>query len=213
MAALLQGKGKKNGVIALVVVVAFIPLVVSTGRAMLKNPPLVTENPREKAIGNKLPVKKWVLARRPEGIFSEENCKLVEDSIDIDALEEDEVVVKPLYLSVDAFIRTMLDEEAYHGSVPLEGVMPALGMGEVIYSGKKAKHKVGAVVQGMLGAQSATVLKSKEAMGALRLPWTPPTAGLGLLGLTTGVTAWVGCFAVAAPPKRGQTVVVSAAAG
>merc|ERR1712039_800837 len=47
----------------------------------------------------------------------------------------------------------------------------------------------------------------------LPLPFVPLRLWLGLLGLTTGLTAWVGIFRVAKKPARGQTVVVSAASG
>merc|ERR1712224_430518 len=65
----------------------------------------------------------------------------------------------------------------------------------------------------MLGAQSCVILKSKEVFSMLQLPGTTLTMSLGLLGLTTGLTAWMGCFAVTSPPRAGQVAVVSAASG
>ena len=40
-----------------------------------------------------------------------------------------------------------------------------------------------------------------------------PTASLGLMGLTTGLTAYTGVFYVTRRPRKGETVVVSGAAG
>ena len=48
---------------------------------------------------------------------------------------------------------------------------------------------------------------------SLQVPGLPDTASLGLLGLTQGITAWVGTFKVLPAPKKGETVVVTAAAG
>merc|ERR1719263_2414269 len=41
----------------------------------------------------------------------------------------------------------------------------------------------------------------------------PPSAGLGLLGVTCGMTAYVGVFSAAKAPRKGEGCVVSAAAG
>ena len=55
-------------------------------------------------------------------------------AIDCSQLEDGEVVVQCEMLSVDAFLRTMLDEEAYHGAIKLGDTLPALGYGRVIAS-------------------------------------------------------------------------------
>ena len=96
--------------------------------------------------------KKWVLARRPTGIFSLDDVSLQTDSIvtdkasalsrdssteasPIEALSPTQILVKVQMLSVDAFIRTMLDEEAYHGSIGIGDVIPAIGYGTVVAVG------------------------------------------------------------------------------
>ena len=51
-----------------------------------------------------------------------------------------EALVQVEMLSVDAFLRTMLDEKAYHGAISLGDTLPALGYGRVIASASpKAK--------------------------------------------------------------------------
>ena len=50
-------------------------------------------------------------------------------------------------------------------------------------------------------------------MPMLSLPRVRPTTFLGLLGLTSGLTAHVGIYSVTKPPRRGQTAVVSGASG
>ena len=73
-------------------------------------------------------------------------------------------------LSCDAFIRTMLDEEAYHGAVPIGGTMPAIGYGKVVAAGPQSKHKVGSIVAGMMGAQTHAKMQSSDAFKAMKLP-------------------------------------------
>merc|ERR1719235_2230544 len=106
----------------------------------------------------------------------------------------------------------MLDEEAYHGSTPIGGTLMAIGFGIVVAS-RSRKFRVGDKVSGAPGAQTHAKLAAKDLMKTVSLPGTPPNASLGLLGLTTGMTAWVGVNATAKPPRRKEVVVVSGAAG
>lgn len=156
---------------------------------------------------------KWVLKDRPNGIFNPENdVKLITEEIPLQC-EPDEIIVETHTLSVDAFIRTMLDAEAYHGVVPLGGTLPAIGYGKVLHAGASSGQKVGNIVQGMLGAQTYATVKSSMAVRKVKFPFMSHTSSLGLLGLTTGLTAYTGVFYVCAKPKKGETVVVTGAAG
>lgn len=157
---------------------------------------------------------KWILKRRPEGAFDPtEDVQMVSEEIWFATCGDDELVVQVDTLSVDAFIRTMLDAEAYHGAVKLGNTIPALGYGTVVYAGESAKRKIGTVVQCMLGAQTYATVKASAAFTKMDLPGMSPTAGLGLFGLTSGLTAYAGVFYVCQPPKKRDTVVVTAAAG
>lgn len=158
--------------------------------------------------------KKWVLTSHPNGSFEpSKNSKLVCETLKISDLSADEVLISVQMLSVDAFIRTMMDEEAYHGSIKIDCVLPAIGYGTVIACGSKVKYSVGTRVAGMLGAQTNAVVKSSMVMRSFMFPGVRPSLGLGLLSLTTGMTAYVGMFSVTKSPRKGETVVVSAAAG
>jgi len=137
----------------------------------------------------------------------------VEESLSTSSCKDDEVIVETSMLSVDAFIRTMLDEEAYHGSVAIGGVIPAFGYGKVVYAGPNAKVKVGKTVVAMMHAQTHAKIKASEAFSKMDLPFMPPTASLGLMGLTTGLTAYTGIYYVCSRPRKGETVVVTGAAG
>ena len=157
---------------------------------------------------------KWVLVRRPHGMFSPENdVELTTEAIVPSSLQGDEILVQSSVLSCDAFIRTMLDEEAYHGVVPIGGTLPAIGYGRVAAAGPDAKFKVGTMVSGMMGAQTFATVKSSEAFRMMTFPFMGPTASLGLMGLTTGLTAYTGVFYVCRRPRKGETVVVTGAAG
>ena len=154
---------------------------------------------------------RWVLRQRPQGDFRADDLALQTEELDDASLAKDEVIVQVETLSIEAFYRTTLDEEAYHGSTAVGAVVPALGFGRVVASNSK-KHKTGTRVLGMLGAQSLAKVPAAGLQAAATLPGTRPTDSLGRLGIS-GLTAWVGMCAVLGPPKRGQLVVVSAAAG
>ena len=80
-----------------------------------------------------------VLKSRPHGEFSASNLKLTTEEQDLSSapLEDGEVLVAVDMLSIEAFYRTTLDEEAYHGSTALGQVVPAIGYGRVIASSSK----------------------------------------------------------------------------
>ena len=72
-------------------------------------------------------------------------------------------------LSVDAFLRTMLDEEAYHGSVKLGATMPAMGYGTVVATAPDAASNLGKQVLGLLGAQTYAVTTMGTPDGAMQM--------------------------------------------
>ena len=158
---------------------------------------------------------RWQLNTRPSGLLKLDDFQLVHEQLDVTALKDGEAIIKCEMLSVDAFLRTMLDEKAYHGAIALGDTIPALGYGKVVASANP-KLKCGSRVMGMLGACSHAKLSKDQAamtMPMLALPCVQPNTFLGLLGMTSGLTAWVGIYAVTKPPKRGQTVLVSGASG
>ena len=157
---------------------------------------------------------KWVLKARPQGSFDPTlDVELKTEMISTSSLEGDEILVESSMLSGDAFIRTMMDEEAYHGALSLGDTIPAIGYGTVVAAGPKAGHKVGTVVSGMMGAQTFAKINSGGVFRMITFPLMTPTASLGLMGLTTGLTAYTGVFYVTRRPRRGETVVVTGAAG
>jgi NADPH-dependent curcumin reductase CurA len=155
--------------------------------------------------------RRWTLAQRPAGPIRATDLALVEEPAP-SALEKDFVLVKVRTLSVDAFVRTTLDEGAHHGSVPIGGTIPALGIGEVLNSTSRA-YRPGDLVAGLLGATTHSVLPAAAIGKVVKLPGIPLDAMLAELGFSSGLTAWAGIHTVLPPPRRGEVVVVSAAAG
>lgn len=176
---------------------------------------LFSSSDSQPAMPSSLPSQRWEVAKRPNGLVTLSDFTLHEEMVSCTDLAEGEVVVECEMLSVDAFLRTMLDESAFHGSVALGGTLPALGYGRVVAS-NNAKRPPGMRVMGFLGARGVARLSAAEAtmlFPMLSMPGVAPTHSLGLLGMNCGLTAWVGIFSVTRKPRRGETVVVSGASG
>ncbi len=151
---------------------------------------------------------KVVLRQRPEGTPLDSDFEVVDDVVP--PPEPGHVLVQVDVLSIDAFIRTVLDEGSYHATAHIGRPVTALGVGRVIESNFDGLA-VGDHVFGPLGAQRIASLPA-VALRKLDVTSVEPTAYLGVLGLTTGMTAYFGIFEVGAV-KTGDTVVVSGAAG
>jgi NADPH-dependent curcumin reductase len=149
-----------------------------------------------------------VLARRPVGEATAD-CFSVETE-QLGELGSGQVRVAVEFLSVDAGTRTMLRGEGFHRQIDLGQVVSASGVGRVIES-EADGWSVGDVVKGQLGAQSVATL-SPTSIEKVDDSTAPLSAHLGILGGSTGVTAWIGVRRVARP-KPGDVFVVSAAAG
>ncbi len=167
---------------------------------------------------------RWKLTTHPTGTFHAASHSELDASIPmkVDAsMAAAKVVVQVDMLSVDAFLRTMLDAKSndVHGRIKLGDTLPALGYGRIVWAGPEALSgtggalTVGMMVQGFMGAQTFASVEGKDVFPMLRVPRIPDSASLGLLGVTTGMTAYVGVHHVTTPPQKGEVVVVSAAAG
>ncbi|MFT6435024.1 MAG: NADPH-dependent curcumin reductase CurA [Candidatus Azotimanducaceae bacterium] len=126
-------------------------------------------------------------------------------------LGPNEVRVAVEYLSVDAGVRTMLRGEGFHRQVPIGGTILAGGVGRIIESTAEG-WEPGQAVNGGLGAQTIATIPIAQLKKVTDMPGLPLSVHLGVLGGSTGVTAWIGMRHVARP-KAGDTFVVSAAAG
>jgi len=154
-------------------------------------------------------IRKVVLSQRPNGAPEETDFTLVE--ADLKELEEGEVLLKVEHLSIDAFIRTMLDDrDGHHGKIDLDSPVTALGIGRVVDS-RSEDLQQGDAVFGPMGAQTHVIWPA----GILRKldeSIVPARTYLGALGMTTGLTAYAGMICVG-KVQPAETAVVSAAAG
>lgn len=121
------------------------------------------------------------------------------------------VVVKSHTLSVDAWIRTTLTDAGMHTRSDLGATIRAFGVGEVVASAHDDWQE-GDWAYGMLCAQTHALVPASEMTKVEPTNRIRPEAFVGPLGITTGLTAWVGTVAVG-EIKAGDIVAVSGAAG
>ena len=149
-----------------------------------------------------------VLNRRPSGMPSAADFSIEDQPIG--ELGPEQVLIRVEVISIDAFIRTTLDGGGIHGTAPIGGPIVALGVGEVIAS-NYAGLAVGDWVTGPTLVQTHAAMPGAM-MQKVDVSVAPPSAYVGILGLTTGLTAYVGMIQIG-KVRAGDTVVVSGAAG
>ncbi|MFN0096121.1 MAG: NADP-dependent oxidoreductase [Dehalococcoidia bacterium] len=145
---------------------------------------------------------------RPEHLPTLDCFAIEEQAIEQPAAGQ--ALVKVDHISIDAWVSTMLGAGSLHGALPVGATIPALGVGTVLESADPMLV-AGDHVFGPVGAQSHLTAPA----GMFRKLDTadiPARAHLGVLGLTTGLTAWVGLNTIGGL-RADDTVVVSAAAG
>jgi len=149
------------------------------------------------------------LVARPEGHPKDSDFQMRErESV---PLADGQIRVAVKFLSIDPAMRVWMTEaKSYWPPVPLEDVMRAAGIGEIVES-KNPKFTVGNWVSGMTGVQSELVSDGKGLIpyDASRLPH--PGWALSVFG-ATGFTAYFGLTDIG-KAKAGEVLVVSAAAG
>jgi hypothetical protein len=148
------------------------------------------------------------LRRRPVGEATPD-CFAIETE-ELADLAPGHVRVGVEYISVDAGTRTMLRGEGFHQQVDIGGTILAGGVGRVVESAAPG-WEVGEAVRGGFGAQTLVDLPA-EHVERIDDGVAPISAYLGVLGYSTGVTAWIGMRCVA-KVRPGDVFVVSAAAG
>jgi len=152
--------------------------------------------------------RKVVLARHPGRSLHLDDFEIVDAAAG--EPEQGQVLVKVEHLGIDAFIGTTLNYDGHHGKTELQGPIMALGTGRVLAS-CSSEFEVGDQVIGGMGAQQYCIQNAVD-LRKLDDIASPPRSYLGLLGMTTGLTAYAGMLLVA-NVQKGDTVAVSAAAG
>src|SRR5690242_5599580 len=128
-------------------------------------------------------------------------------------LQEGQALAKVKYLSVDPTMRIWMATDSYLPAVAIGEVMRAGGLAEVVES-KHSQYKKGDKIVGLTGLQEYVVVEAQSKMPFQKIPSIPfvsDTLFLGALGMT-GLTAYFGMMEIG-KPQKGETLVVSAAAG
>ena len=156
--------------------------------------------------------RQWVLAERPVGrAVRESDFRLVEAPVPTPG--RGEFLVRTLYLSVAPVMRQyMIDGAGIESPLAIGEVMRGRGVGQVIAS-NHPDYAPGDVVHGKLGWQEYSVSDGSPyyMMYKVRQRLAPLSTAIGVLGVT-GFTAYLGLVDIGAP-QRGETVLVSGAAG
>ncbi|WP_240374852.1 NADP-dependent oxidoreductase [Bacillus piscicola] len=149
-----------------------------------------------------------VLAERPQGLPSIETFQF--KKIPLPDIQEKEVLVRTLYVSVDPYMRgRMQDQKSYVPPFPLGEVINGGVIGEVVGSRSDFFTK-GDIVTGSLDWQKFSAVR-EDNIRKIDPEVAPISTHLGILGMP-GLTAYFGLLDIGAPQK-GETVVVSGAAG
>ncbi|NOU96665.1 zinc-binding dehydrogenase [Paenibacillus sp. LMG 31456] len=156
----------------------------------------------------KLNNRKIILLSRPEGMPTEQNFEFREAPVP--DLQEGQVLVRSIYLSVDPYMRGRMSEsKSYIEPYRLGEAIVGGVVGEVVQS-QSSLFNVGDKVIGILGWQIYNVVEA-AALRKVDDTIAPLSAYLSVLGLT-GLTAYFGLLDIGRP-LEGETVVVSGAAG
>jgi NADPH:quinone reductase len=149
-----------------------------------------------------------VLASRPLGLPSSGNFRTVIKVLD--NLNDDEVLLKSWYFSVDPYMRgRMSNVKSYAPSFDVDKPIRGGVVARVMESRSKLLV-VGDTVVGMLPWSTYCVEKA-ENLRKVDTSAYPPGYHLGILGMP-GLTAYFGITDIGKPVK-GETVVISGAAG
>ena len=150
----------------------------------------------------------FVLASRPLGLPSVDNFRLEKGTLK--ELEDNELLLKSWYISVDPYMRGRMNSvKSYADSWEVDQPIVGSIVAKVIES-KSKSILAGDVVTGALPWATYCVEKA-ENLRKVDVQNIPPGYYLGILGMP-GYTAYFGMMEIC-KPKKGETVVVSGAAG
>jgi NADPH-dependent curcumin reductase CurA len=147
------------------------------------------------------------LASRPKGFPRADNFTLA--SVELRPLQDQEVLVRNLFMSVDPYMRGRMNEgKSYVPPFELGKPLDGSAIGEVVES-RAREFKPGDAVISRFGWREYFIASPKELQMVSR-EIQPLSVHLGVLGMT-GMTAWVGLNLVEV--KAGDVIFISGAAG
>lgn len=151
-----------------------------------------------------------VLNSHPEGWVTPDNFAMAE--AETPELEPGDVLVRHLYMSVDPYMRGLMNPGGVAYAAGFQTGRPLFGrvIGQVAQS-RNDSFREGDCVYGMLDWADWSVAKGGESLRVVDPARAPLSYYLGTLGFP-GLTAYVGMMLIG-QPKDGETVYVSAASG
>lgn len=153
----------------------------------------------------------WHFIQRPQGNIDENTFALQDNPLP--ELETDQILVRPVYVSMDPTNRVWLSdwEHKYLDPVPLGAPMLGFTLGRIEQS-RNADYPSGQLVTG-LGpwAERYVITPTEEWTLFPEMPADQLAEAFGILAIA-GPTAVVGLLEIG-EPRAGETVVISAAAG
>ena len=150
------------------------------------------------------------LQSRPKGLLAPGDLQLMESPVP--ELQDGQALARVKYLSIDPTMRIWMGVDSYLPAVAIGDVMRSGGFAEIVES-RHPDYKKGDRVTGLTGLQDYVLIDSSAKnffQKVPKIPFVSDTVFLGVLGLN-GLTAFFGMEL--AQPKKGETLVVSAAAG
>src|SRR3989475_3823517 len=151
-----------------------------------------------------------ILKSRPKGLLAPGDLQLTESPLP--ELKDGQALAKVKYLSMDPTMRVCMVVDTYLPAVAIGDVMRAFGFAEIVES-RHPDYKNGDHVTGFTGLQDYVIVDESAKPSFQKVPKIPfvsDTVFLGVLGIN-GLTAFFGMEIPQA--KKGETLVVSAAAG
>ncbi len=154
--------------------------------------------------------KQWLLDKRPNGMPTDDCWKLNTESIT--SIGRNEILIKVDFLSIDPYMRgRMNDSKSYADPAKLGEPMTGETVGTVVES-NSSKYLVGDRVCAHQGWQTFVRVSDKDpSLFKVENNNIPLQSYLGTVGMP-GRTAYFGLNYVG-KPKKGETLVVSAASG
>jgi NADPH-dependent curcumin reductase CurA len=153
--------------------------------------------------------KSIILKQRPVGTpnLADFELKQLDKELNI---SEGEILLKSTYISVDPYLRGRMSEvKSYIPPFEIGQPMSSGVVAEVIAS-KNDNYKKGDFVAGILPWKTQQI-SNGEGLQKVDKDKAPLSAYLGIVGMT-GLTAFLGLHEIG-KPKKGETLVVSGAAG
>ncbi|WP_289041966.1 NADP-dependent oxidoreductase [uncultured Zobellia sp.] len=154
-------------------------------------------------------MKTILLKNRPKGKPSVSDFEFIEDNSSLE-IKDGELLLETAYVSVDPYLRgRMNDAKSYVAPFELNKPVHSGIVAKVIAS-KHTEFKEGDYLAGTLDWKTQQV-SNGEGLTKVDADKAPLSAYLGILGMT-GLTAYLGLKEIG-KPKKGETLVVSGAAG